>query len=40
MSLTAEGVLLALLAGVLLGLAWGLLLGRLRWCLVSLTARR
>ena len=40
MSLTAEGVLLALLAGILLGLAWGLLLGRLRWCLVSLTARR
>jgi hypothetical protein len=40
MSLTAETVLLAPLAGALLGLAWGLLLGRLRVILVSLTARR
>ncbi len=40
MSLTTEGVLLAPFAGILLGLAWGLLLGRLRGCLVSLTARR
>jgi hypothetical protein len=40
MSLTAEAVLLAPLAGVLLGLAWGLLLGRLRAIFVGLTARR
>jgi hypothetical protein len=40
MSLTAETVLLAPLAGILLGLAWGLLLERLRVILVSLTARQ
>ena len=40
MSLTAEIVLLAPLAGILLGLAWGLLLGRLRVILVSLTVRQ
>jgi hypothetical protein len=40
MSLTAETVLLAPLAGVLLGLAGGLLLGRLKAILVRLTVRQ
>jgi len=39
-SLTAETVLLAPLAGILLGLVWGLLLERLKVILVRLTARR
>ena len=40
MSLTTETVLLAPSAGALLALAWALPLGRLRLCLVGLTARR